>query len=88
MAQSGLASIANLLSSLMASALRRSSTSHYAHIALAFFSKGKTAIIVPSKEQLVATIDTLIDGVKAGELDEHLTQQAKARGMPKSKRAA
>ena len=52
------------------------------------FEKGKTAIIVPSKEQLVATLDTLIEGVKAGELDEHLAQQAKARGVPKSKRAA
>lgn len=52
------------------------------------FEKGKTAIIVPSKDQLVATLDTLIEGVKAGELDEHLAQQAKARGVPKSKRAA
>ena len=52
------------------------------------FEKGKTAIIVPSKDQLVATLDTLIEGVKAGELDEHLAQYAKARGVPKSKRAA
>ena len=52
------------------------------------FEKGKTAIVVPSKDQLVATLDTLIEGVKAGELDEHLAQQAKARGVPKSKRAA
>jgi uncharacterized protein with PhoU and TrkA domain len=51
------------------------------------FDKGKTAIIVPSKDQLVATLDTLIEGVKAGELDEHLAQQAKARGVPKAKRA-
>jgi hypothetical protein len=52
------------------------------------FEKGKTAIIVPHKEQLVATLDTLIEGVKAGELDEHLAQQAKARGVPKSQRLA
>jgi len=42
-----------------------------------------TAIVVPSKDQLVATLDTVIAGVKAGELDEHLTQYAKARGVPK-----
>jgi hypothetical protein len=52
------------------------------------FEKGKNAIIVPSKDQLVATIDTVITGVKAGELDEHLTQYAKARGIPKPQRAA
>ncbi len=52
------------------------------------FEKGKTAIIVPSKDQLVATIDTIIAAVRAGELDEHLAQHAKARGVPKSKRAA
>jgi hypothetical protein len=52
------------------------------------FEKGKTAIVVPSKDQLVATLDTLIEGVKAGELDEHLAQQAKERGVPKSKRVA
>ena len=37
------------------------------------FEKGKTSIIVPNKDQLVATLDTVIAGVKAGELDEHLT---------------
>jgi iron uptake system EfeUOB component EfeO/EfeM len=47
-----------------------------------------TAIVVPSKDQLVATLDTVIAGVKAGELDEHLAQYAKARGVPKSTRAA
>jgi hypothetical protein len=51
------------------------------------FEKGKTAIIVPSKDQLVATIDTIIAAVRAGELDEHLAQHAKARGVP-TKRAA
>jgi len=52
------------------------------------FEKGKNAIIVSSKDQLVATIDTVIAGVKAGEFDELLAQQAKARGVPKSTRAA
>ena len=52
------------------------------------FDKGKTAIIVPSKDQLVATLDTVITAVRAGELDEHLAQYAKARGVPKSQRAA
>ena len=28
--------------------------------------------MVASKDQLVATLDTLIEGVKAGELDEHI----------------
>ena len=36
----------------------------------------------------VATLDTVITAVRAGELDEHLAQYAKARGVPKSKRAA
>ena len=52
------------------------------------FEKGKSSIIVPNKDQLVATLDTVIAGVKAGELDEHLTQQAKARGVPKPKQMA
>ena len=47
------------------------------------FEKGKSSIIVPSKDQLVATLDTVIAGVKAGELDEHLAQQFIARGLPK-----
>ena len=51
------------------------------------FEKGKSAIAVPSKDELTATIDTVIAAIKAGELDEHLAQQAKARGIPKSKRA-
>ena len=52
------------------------------------FEKAKAAIILSTKDQLVATLDTLIEGVKAGELDEHLAQQAKARGVLKAKRAA
>ena len=51
------------------------------------FEKGKTAIVVPGKDQLVATLDTVISAVRAGELDEHLAQYAKARGAPNSKRA-
>ena len=47
------------------------------------FEKGKTSIIVPNKDQLVATLDTVIAGVKAGELDEHLAQQAKLVDVPK-----
>ena len=49
--------------------------------------RGKTAVIVPSKDQLVSTLDPLIEGVKPGELDEHLAQQAKSPGVPKSKQA-
>ena len=52
------------------------------------FEKGKFAIIVPSRDQLVPTIDTVIEAVKAGELDEHLSQHAKARGIRKPKKAA
>ena len=52
------------------------------------FEKGKTAIVVPSKDQLVATLDTVIAAVKGGELDEHLAQYAKPRAAPKAKRAA
>ncbi len=44
---------------------------------------GSSSQRLPSKDQLVATLDTLIEGVKAGELDEHLAQQAKARGVPR-----
>ena len=51
------------------------------------FEKGKSSIIVPNKDQLIATLDTVIAGVKAGELDEHLTQQAKARGIPEPRQA-
>jgi hypothetical protein len=52
------------------------------------FEKGKTAIVVPGMDQLVPTIETVIAAVRAGELDELLAQQAKARELPKSKRAA
>jgi hypothetical protein len=46
------------------------------------FEKGKTGVLVPSKDKLPAVIDTLIAAVRAGELDEHFTQASKLRGMP------
>jgi hypothetical protein len=52
------------------------------------FEKGKAAILLPNKVALVSTLDTVIAAVRAGELDEILAQQAKARVMPKGKRAA
>ena len=45
-------------------------------------------IVVPGMDQLGPTIDTVIAAVRAGELDELLAQQAKARDVPKAKRAA
>ena len=52
------------------------------------FEKGKAAIVVPSMDQLGQTIETVIAAVRAGELDELLSQQAKPRDVPKAKRAA
>lgn len=52
------------------------------------FEKGKAGIAVPSKEKLVGVIDTLVAAVRAGELDEVLAQQGRARGVSKTKRAA
>jgi hypothetical protein len=52
------------------------------------FEKGKAAIMLANKGALVATVDTVIAAIRAGELDEILAQQAKARVMPKGKRAA
>lgn len=43
------------------------------------FEKGKAGIAVPSKERLIAVIDTLIGAAKNGELDEHLAQASKLR---------
>jgi hypothetical protein len=51
------------------------------------FDKGKSGIAVPSAERLPAVIDTLIAGVRTGELDNVLTQAAKARPAPKRKAA-
>ncbi|MEW6639023.1 MAG: DUF6641 family protein [Pseudomonadota bacterium] len=52
------------------------------------FEKGKAGILVPSKDKLPAVIDTLIEAVRAGELDDLLAQASKARPVPKPKRAA
>jgi hypothetical protein len=52
------------------------------------FEKGKSAILVPGKDQLVPTIDTVIAAVRAGELDDHLSQPTNRRAAPKPKKAA
>ena len=52
------------------------------------FEKGKAGIAVPSKEKLVAVIDTLITAVRHGELDELLAQASKHREAPKTKQVA
>ncbi len=52
------------------------------------FEKGKAGIAVPSKDKLPTVINTLIEAVRAGELDELFTQASKARPIPKPKRAA
>jgi hypothetical protein len=52
------------------------------------FEKGRAAVLVPSKDELAATIDILIAAVQAGELDTHLAQYAKARSGSRAKRAA
>jgi hypothetical protein len=52
------------------------------------FEKGKAAIILANKGALVGTLDTVIAAIRTGELDEILAQLAKARVMPRGKRAA
>lgn len=52
------------------------------------FEKGKAGVIVQSKDKLSGVVDTLIAAVRAGELDEHLNQAAKARTVGKLKKAA
>ena len=44
------------------------------------FEKGKTGIVVPSKDKLPTVINTLIEAVRAGELDELFSQAAKRSG--------
>jgi hypothetical protein len=51
------------------------------------FDKGKSAIVVLSHDKLPAIIDTLINAVRNGELDEHLAQGSKV-GMVKKRKAA
>jgi hypothetical protein len=52
------------------------------------FEKGKAAISIGSLEKLPSVIDTLIKAVRAGELDEQLSQSGKfGRPMPSRKAA-
>jgi hypothetical protein len=52
------------------------------------FEKGKSAIAVPFDEQLPEVIDTLIEAVKAGELDAALAQTSKKLLGSKARRSA
>ncbi|RTL61472.1 MAG: hypothetical protein EKK42_35100 [Pseudonocardiaceae bacterium] len=52
------------------------------------FEKGKAGIVVPAKDKLPTIINMLIEAVRAGELDEILSQASKARPAFKSKKAA
>jgi hypothetical protein len=51
------------------------------------FEKGKTGIAAGSMERLPAVIDTLIEALRAGELDPVLEQARTARPVPKKKAA-
>jgi hypothetical protein len=48
-------------------------------------AKGKTAITIADRTQLVPTLNTIIAAVRAGELDEQLSQRAKSMVAPKRK---
>ena len=52
------------------------------------FEKGRAGISVQTKDRLPAVITTLIEAVRAGELDEILAQVGKGRGFQKAKKAA
>jgi hypothetical protein len=52
------------------------------------FEKGKSAIAVPSLDKLPSVVDTLIDAVRNGELDEQLAQARKAAIARRAKKAA
>ncbi len=52
------------------------------------FEKGKAAILIASHNDLISTLDKLIEAVRAGEFDDLLVQNSKAPIQPKSKRAA
>jgi hypothetical protein len=52
------------------------------------FEKGKSAIAVPSRDQLPKVIETLIAAVQVGELDDALARESKAQPGSKGKRAA
>jgi hypothetical protein len=47
--------------------------------------RGKPAVIVPARDQLVGVIDSLLAAVRGGELDEHLSKLGPAR--PKTRKA-
>jgi hypothetical protein len=49
------------------------------------FEKGKAAILIKDKSKLIATLDTLISAINAGELDEQLAAQATERPFAKAK---
>jgi hypothetical protein len=51
------------------------------------FEKGKAGIVVPSKDKLPTVINTLIEAVRAGELDDHFAQASKQRPAFKKKAA-
>ena len=51
------------------------------------FEKGKTGVVAGTMEQLPAVIDTLIEAVRAGELDPMLEQARTARPVSKKKAA-
>jgi hypothetical protein len=52
------------------------------------FAPSKAAIAVGKKEKLISTIETVIAGVEAGELDAVLAQMSKSAVLTKGKRAA
>jgi hypothetical protein len=52
------------------------------------FEKGKAAIAVGTLEKLPGVIDALIKAVRAGELDEQLSQSAKSQRRPPHGKAA
>ena len=51
------------------------------------FEKGKAGIVVPSKDKLPTVINTLIEAVRAGELDDLFAAASKSRPLPKKKAA-
>lgn len=51
------------------------------------FEKGKAGIAVASKDKLPTVINTLIEAVRAGELDDLFAQASKSRPIPKKKAA-
>ena len=52
------------------------------------FEKGKSAVSVPSKDKLPTVITTLIEAIRAGELDDILALASRGRGFLKAKKAA